>query len=168
MTLHHYIGSNKELPIGTIGQNPTYKPFSELNISMFDKKQKKPKIYQKEDLLIEVFETEEDFEGIHIDYLDPVNEAVRNKFTHPFVYELDIIHSLRALFKFIEKELSKGETIEIYSCLNELEMKEKDDQLDVEIDLSKKRFGKHIDFKGIDELIDMFELENLQYVLVKR
>lgn len=43
MTLQHYIGSNKELPLGTIGQNPTYKPFSELNISMFDKKQKKPK-----------------------------------------------------------------------------------------------------------------------------
>ncbi|MCY7532334.1 hypothetical protein [Bacillus altitudinis] len=168
MTLQHYIGSNKELPLGTIGQNPTYKPFSELNISMFDKKQKKHKTYQKEDLLIEVFETEEDFEGIHIDYLDPVYEEVRDKFTHRFVYELGIIHSLRALFKFIEKELSKGETIEIYSCLNELEMKEKDDQLDVEIDLSKKRFGKHIDFKGIDELIDMFELENLQYVLVKR
>lgn len=95
--------------------------------------------------MIEVFETEEDFEGLHIDCLDPVNEAVRNKFTHPFVYELDIIHSLRALFKFIEKELSKGETIEIYSCLNELEMKEKDDQLDVEIDLSTKRFGKQRD-----------------------
>ncbi|AOZ88480.1 hypothetical protein BK049_07040 [Bacillus xiamenensis] len=167
MTLQHYIGSNKELPLGTIGQNPTYKPFSELNINMFDKKQKKHKIYQ-EDLLIEVFETEEDFEGIHIDYLDPVYEAVRDKFTHPFVYELGIIHSLRALFKFIEKELSKGETIAIYSCLDELEMKEKDDQLDVEIDLSKKRFGKHIDFKEIDELIDMFELENLQYVLVKK
>ncbi|WP_342462643.1 hypothetical protein [Bacillus sp. FSL R5-0286] len=30
MTLQHYIGSNKELPLGTIGQNPTYKPFSEL------------------------------------------------------------------------------------------------------------------------------------------
>ncbi|MDG3044712.1 hypothetical protein OE903_15135 [Bacillus sp. B6(2022)] len=43
MTLQHYIGSNKELPLGTIGQNPTYKPFSELNISMFDKKQKSPK-----------------------------------------------------------------------------------------------------------------------------
>ncbi|MCI2455318.1 hypothetical protein KC301_15565, partial [Listeria monocytogenes] len=74
MTLHHYIGSNKELPLGTIGQNPTYQPFSELNINMFDKKQKKPKTYQKEELLIEVFETEEDFEGIHIDYLDPVYE----------------------------------------------------------------------------------------------
>ncbi|MCY7688861.1 hypothetical protein MH111_00280 [Bacillus altitudinis] len=49
MTLQHYIGSNKELPLGTIGQNPTYKPFSELNISMFDKKQKKHKTYQKED-----------------------------------------------------------------------------------------------------------------------
>ncbi|BBP86748.1 hypothetical protein BsIDN1_03660 [Bacillus safensis] len=54
--------------------------------------------------MIEVFETEEDFEGIHIDYLDPVYEAVRNKFTHPFFYELGIIHSLRALFKFIEKK----------------------------------------------------------------
>nr|WP_302052038.1 hypothetical protein [Bacillus safensis] len=40
--------------------------------------------------------------------------------------------------------------------------------MDVEIDLSKKRFGKHIDFKEIDELIVMFELENLQYVLVKK
>ncbi|WP_144463192.1 hypothetical protein [Bacillus pumilus] len=168
MTLQHYIGSGKGLPLGTIGQNPTYKLLSELNIELFDKIQKKHKTYQKEDPLIEVFETEEDFEGIHIDYLDPFYEAVRNKFTHPFVYELEIIHSLRALFQFIEKELSTGETIEIYSCLNELETKEKDDQLDVEIDLSKKRFGKHINFKGIDELIDMFELENLQYVLVKK
>ncbi|MGG0527573.1 hypothetical protein [Bacillus pumilus] len=168
MTLQHYIGSNKELPLGTIGQNPTYKPLSELNIKLFDQKQKKHKTYQKEELLIEVFETEEDFEGIHIDYLDPVYEAVRNKFTHPFVYELEIIHSLRALFQFIEKVLSKGETIEIYSCLDELETKEKDDQLDVEIDLSKKQFGKHIVFKDIDELIAKFELEHLQYVLVKK
>ncbi|KIL25203.1 hypothetical protein C2W58_03894 [Bacillus pumilus] len=168
MTLQHYIGSNKELPLGTIGQNPTYKPLSKLNIKLFDQKQKKHKTYQKEDPLIEVFETEEDFEGIHIDYLDPVYEMVRNKFMHPFVYELDIIHSLRALFQFIEKELSTGETIEIYSCLNELETKEKDDQLYVEIDLSKKQFGKHIVFKDIDELIAMFELEHLQYVLVKK
>ncbi|MDR6749298.1 hypothetical protein J2W90_003468 [Bacillus pumilus] len=168
MTLHHYIGAHKELPLGTFGQKSTYKRLSELNIRTFDKKQIKPKTYQKEDPLIEVFETEEDFEGIHIDYLDPVYEAVRDKFTHPFVYDLDIIHSLRALFQFIEKVLSKGETIEIYSCLDGFETKEKDDQLDVEIDLSKKRFGKHIDFKGIDELIDMFELENLQYVLVKK
>lgn len=168
MTLHHYIGANKELPLGTFGQNPTYKPFSELNIRTFDKKQKKSKTYQKEDPLIEVFETEEDFAGIHIDYVDPVYEAVRDKFTHHFVYDLDIIHSLRPLFQFIEKELSKGETIKIYSCVDGLETKEKDDQLDVEIDLSKKRFGKHIDFKEIDELIYMFELEHLQYVLVKK
>lgn len=47
MTLHHYIGSNKELPLGTIGQNPTYKPFSELNINMFDKKQKSQKPIKK-------------------------------------------------------------------------------------------------------------------------
>lgn len=168
MTLHHYIGSNKELPLGTFGQNPTYKPFSELNIRAFDKKQKKPKTHHKDKPLIEVFETEENFAGIHIAYIDPVYEAVRDKFTHPFVYELDIIHSLRPLFQFIEKLLSKGETIEIYSCVDGLETKEKDDQLDVEIDLTKKRFGKHIDFKEIDELIDMFELENLQYVLVKK
>ncbi|PRR89129.1 hypothetical protein [Bacillus sp. NMCN1] len=168
MTLHHYIGANKELPLGIFGQKPTYKPFSELNIRTFDRKQKKPKTYQKEEPLIEVFETEEDFAGIHITYVDPVYEAIRDKFTHPFVYELDIIHSLRPLFLFIETELSKGETIEIYSCVDGLETKEKDDQLDVEIDLSKKRFGKHIDFKEIDELIDMFELEHLQYVLVKK
>ncbi|MCK6165564.1 MULTISPECIES: hypothetical protein [Bacillus] len=168
MTLHHYIGANKELPLGTFGQKPTYKPLSELNIKTVDRKRKKPKTYQKEEPLIEVYETEEDFAGIHIAYVDPVYEAVRDKFTHPFVYDLGIIHSLRPLFLFIETELSKGETIEIYSCVDGLETKEKDDQLDVEIDLSKKRFGKHIDFKEIDELIDMFELEHLQYVLVKK
>ncbi|WP_111291539.1 hypothetical protein [Bacillus safensis] len=168
MTLHQYIGANKELPLGTFGQNPTYKPLSELNIRTFERKQKKPKVYQKDESLIKVFETEEDVAGIHIAYLDPVYEAIRDKFKHPFVYQLDIIHSLRPLFLFIETELSKGETIEIYSCVDGLEAKEKDDQLDVEIGLRKKRFGKHIDFKGIDELIDMFELENLQYVLVKK
>ncbi|MFB8732977.1 hypothetical protein ACEQPO_00895 [Bacillus sp. SL00103] len=53
--------------------------------------------------MIEVFETEEDFEGIHIDYLDPFYETVRNKFTHPFVYELDIIHFFVHFFNSLKK-----------------------------------------------------------------
>lgn len=168
MTLHHYIGANKELPLGPFCQNPTYKPLSEFNIKTFDRRQKKAKTYQKEEPLMTVFETEEDFAGIHIAHVDPVYEEVKDKFTHPYIYELGIIHSLHPLFIFIEIELLKGETIEIYSCVDGLETKEKDDQLDVEIDLSKKRFGKHIDFKEIDELMYMFELEHLQYVLVKK
>lgn len=47
MTLQHYIGSGKELPLGTIGQNPTYKPLSELNIELFDKIQKSTKPIKK-------------------------------------------------------------------------------------------------------------------------
>ncbi|MFB8732978.1 hypothetical protein ACEQPO_00900 [Bacillus sp. SL00103] len=47
MTLQHYIGSNKELPLGTIGQNPTYKPLSELNIKLFDQNKKAQKPIKK-------------------------------------------------------------------------------------------------------------------------
>ncbi|MCE4147656.1 hypothetical protein LJD22_11210 [Bacillus velezensis] len=32
MTLHHFIGAVKELPIGEYGRNPTLKPISELKI----------------------------------------------------------------------------------------------------------------------------------------
>ncbi|MDM5296807.1 hypothetical protein QUF51_01275 [Bacillus pumilus] len=169
MTLYHYIAANKELPLGSFGLNPTYKPISELNPNMSNYVQLKGEKYQKGDQLIEVYETEEDFNGIYIDKPDPHYEAaVRDKLTHPYIYQLEIILSLRPLFLFIEKHLSKGDTIEIYSCLNDEESKEKDDRLDTEIDLAQMRFGKHIYFKKIDELIHMFDLEDKQYVLVKK
>ena len=47
MTLHHYIGANKELPLGPFGQNPTYKSLSEFNIKTFDRRQKRPKPIKK-------------------------------------------------------------------------------------------------------------------------
>lgn len=36
MTLHHFIGSDKELPIGEYGRNPTLKPISELKLKGID------------------------------------------------------------------------------------------------------------------------------------
>ncbi|MFP3822206.1 hypothetical protein SB658_26295, partial [Bacillus sp. SIMBA_008] len=64
-----------------------------------------------ENSLVKVYDTEEDAYGIDIVHLDPGYEAVRNKFTHPYIYELQgYLHanntpgqrkSIKSLFLFI-------------------------------------------------------------------
>ncbi|MDN5389245.1 MULTISPECIES: hypothetical protein [Bacillus] len=181
MTLHHFIGANKVLPIGEFGTNPTFKAISELKIKGINRNkhfQAKNNRHNSKSSLVKVYETEEDAYGIDIFDLDPGYEAVRNKFTHPYIYEVQgYLHanntpgqrkSIRSLFLFIEKHLSKGETIEIYSCFDGQEDENRDERMDVVINLNTLQFGKHIKFKDINHLSQIFYLEDKQYVLVKK
>ncbi|KAA6449369.1 hypothetical protein [Bacillus swezeyi] len=181
MTLHHFIGANKKLPIGEFGRNPTLKPISELKIKGIDvnkRFQGKKNRNNSGNSLVKVYDTEEDAYGIDIVQLDPGYEAVRNKFTHPYIYELQgYLHanntpgqrkSIKSLFLYIEKYLSKGDSIEIYSCLDGYEDEDKDESMDVVINLNTLQFGKHIKFKDINHLSHIFYLEDKQYVLVEK
>ncbi|WKW08866.1 hypothetical protein ACNFKI_20935 [Bacillus velezensis] len=181
MTLHHFIGADKELPIGEYGRNPTLKPISELEIKGIDVNkcsQVKKNRKNSENSLVKVYDTEEDAYGIDIVHLDPGYEAVRKKFTHPYIYELQgYLHanstpgqrkSIKSLFLFIEKHLSKGESIEIYSCLDGYEDEDKDESMGVVINLNTLQFGKHIKFKDINHISHIFYLEDKQYVLVMK
>ncbi|AIF42083.1 hypothetical protein [Virgibacillus sp. SK37] len=176
MTLHHFIGSNIELPIGSFGKNPTYKPLSELKLKgiSLDKHLKK----NNGSKLVKVYETEEDANGIDVSDLISGYEPVRNKFTTPFVYEVQgYLHenntsgqckSIKSLFNYIDEHLLEGDFIEIYSCWDGHEEKEKDDSKDIVINLSTLQFGNHIRLKDLNHLCETFFLDDKQYVLVKK
>lgn len=87
MTLNHFIGANIELPTGTFGRNPTYKPLSELKLKglSLEKRLKK----NNGSKLVKVYETEEDASGIDVLNLVSGYEPVREKFTTSFVYEVE-------------------------------------------------------------------------------
>lgn len=176
MTLHHFIGANIELPTGSFGRNPTYKPLSELKLKgMSEDKQNKKNNGSK---LVKAYETEEDASGIDVLNLVSGYELVRDKFTTPFVYEVQgyldsnitSFHrkSIKSLFSYIDEHLLKGDFIEIYSCWDGQEEKEKDNSKDVVINLTTLQFGNHIRLNDINHLCETFFLDDQQYVLVKK
>ncbi|WP_456270933.1 hypothetical protein [Bacillus sp. AK031] len=176
MTLHHFIGANKKIPIGSFGRNPIYKSFSELNFKKVSVH--KPFRINNGSKFVKVYETEEDASGIDVLALDPGYESVRNNFAAPFVYEVQgnlyANHtsaqrkSIKSLFHYIDNHLSEGDFMEVYSCLDGQEEKKRDSRKDVVIDLSTLEFGNHLTVKDINHLCESFFLENKQYVLVKK
>ena len=179
LTLHHFIAANEKLPIGEFGYSPTFKPISELKIKgvSFNKKLFKKNRYKNEHSLLKVYETEEDAYGIDIIHLSHEYEAVSNKFTHPYIYEIQgYLHSnnttgqrksIQSLFFYIEEHISKGDSVELYSCLDGYEDEDKDESLDLVINLKTQQFGKHLKFKDINHLSQIFYLEDKQYILIK-
>lgn len=123
-----------------------------------------------------VYETDEDFLGIHVSELDGYDE-IRDKFSNPFVYHLECSHSregYRDLFKYIDENLNDGESIELYTCLDGDELKEKQDMLNIVIDLKTKHFKNDIgNFKInekrlFDELSERFSFRERRYVVVTK
>lgn len=165
MTIHHYIGSAYELPIGSFGTEAKMIPLSEVISSNKNLKNLK-------DTLIEVYENEEDAYGIGINKLTSGYSDIKDKFTLPYIYELSCdMHpkSIRELFKYIEDHLVEGCKIELYSCLDGDESKEKDSNLDTVINLNALYFGKHYKLdkkKYIYELGEMFQFQDKQFVSV--
>jgi len=163
MTVHHYIGSPYELPTGSFGTKETLVPLPE--VSLFNRNQKKDK-------LITIYEKEEDAYGISINYLNDGYSDIENAFTLPYIYELSCdVHSksIRELFTYIEEYLIEGCHIELYSCLDGEEAKEKDLNLNISINLKTLYFGKYYKLdkkKYIYELGEMFTFEDKQFVAV--
>ncbi|MGV2549512.1 hypothetical protein FO489_22550, partial [Bacillus licheniformis] len=53
-------------------------------------------------------------------------------------------NDIRALFSYINSNIPEGEDIEVYSCWDGEEDKEKDDRLDFVIDIENHQRGKHV------------------------
>ncbi len=176
MTLHHFLGANIELPVGGFGRNPTYKSLKELESEGISLDGHMKNIIRSES--IPVYETEEDAGGIDVFHLESWYEAVKDKFSTPFVYEVQgyldtnrtSLHrkALKTLFQYMDEHLSEGDYMEIYSCWDGEEREAKDDRKDVVINLRTMHFGKHIKLKNIDELAQTFFLDDKQFVLIKK
>ena len=113
---------------------------------------------------------------ISIVKLDPGYEMVKTKLSKPFVYEATgCLHrpgnDIRALFSYINSNIPEGEDIEVYSCWDGEEDREKDDRLDFFIDLKALQLGKHVKLdkkKYIDEIAGMFYFEERQLVKIRK
>ena len=150
MTVNHYIASCREIPTGNFGQHP--KQFQNTII----------------------YETEDDFFCISVWELDGYDE-VRGKFSNPFVYHLDCRNTRKCykdLFKYIDENLSDGESIELYTCLDGDELKDKNDTLDILVNLKTNHFKIDIgnfrlnQKRLFDELSERFSFSERQYVVV--
>ena len=113
---------------------------------------------------------------ISIAELDQGYEMVKTKFSKPFVYEATgCLHrpgnDIRALFSYINSNIPEGEDIEVYSCWDGEEDKEKDDRLDFFIDIENLQLGKHVKLdkkKYIDEIAGLFYFEERQLVKIRK
>jgi phage tail tube protein FII len=78
------------------------------------------------------------------------------------------------LFKYIDENLYDGESIELYTCWDGDELKEKDDTLNIVVNLKTKYFKNDIgNFKInekrlFDELSERFSFRERQYVVVTK
>lgn len=78
------------------------------------------------------------------------------------------------LFKYINENLSDGESIELYTCLDGDELKEKNEILKVVVNLKTKHFISDIgnfmlnEKRLFDELSDRFSFRERQYVVVTK
>ncbi|AXI32784.1 hypothetical protein CIB87_15575 [Priestia megaterium] len=162
MTVHHYIGSPYELPIGSFGIKEKLVPLSKA--SSFNRNPKKDK-------LIKIYEKEEDAYGIRINRLTDGYSDIKHAFTLPYIYELSWdahSKSIKELFTYIEEHLIEGCYIELYSCLDGDEAEEKDSSLDMSINLKTLYFGKYYKLdkkKYIYELGEMFTFKDKQFVV---
>lgn len=170
MTVHHYIASAYELPTGSFGIKETMIPLSEI---LDQNKKKKSETKQPlNNHMIKVYETEEDSYGIGIKKLEPGYSDILSKFNNPFVYGLlcdEHPKAIRELFKYIDQNLIEYGKIELYSCLDGDENKEKDSTLDTIINLKTLYLGRNfkLDKKEyISQLGDMFRLEDKKFVIV--
>ena len=184
LTVHHYIASSRELPTGDYGSKAKIVPIShisELKIKgIKPPKRTKTNKYRNDTKINEqyvvVYETEEDFLGIFVSELDGYDE-IRNQFNNPYVYHLhcsDQRKCYRELFKYIDENLCEGESVELYTCLDGEELKERLDSLTIVVDLKTKYFKNDIgDFKLnekrlYDELSERFSFRERQYVEVTK
>ena len=180
MTMHHFMASNKPLPLGSYGRNPTLIPLSELKClnkkGKKKKRKKKPLSSELANKYVEIYETEVDLLGISIAELNGYDE-IKDKFSHPFMYELTCGHHrkcYRELFKYLDENLSEYDSVEIYTCWSGDEAKSKNDGLDLKINLKTLYFENYIgkfklnEKRYIDELSERFSLREKQYVVVTK
>ncbi|WP_429464563.1 hypothetical protein [Neobacillus sp. B4I6] len=96
-------------------------------------------------------------------------DEIKGKFSNPFVYHLDCCNTRK-----INENLSDGESIELYTCLDGDELKEKNDILNVVVNLKTKHFINDIgnfrlnEKRLFDELSERFSFRERQYVVVTK
>ena len=169
MTLHHYLAAEKKHPMGSFGLNPT-----EIAIEKVGQpgKKNKNRVYNKE--IASVYQTEDFIHGIEVIEVDNGYKEVKEHFNHSYVYEIvgyleNPGKSIKEFFKYVDQNLSEGESIEVYSCLDGEEQKPRDNKLDVVINLKTYQLGKYIKLdkkKYLQQLGESFKLEDKQYIQV--
>lgn len=169
MGVLHFIAAGRELPLGSYGYKWTLKELEKVG-------NKGMMLEAVSGKYVKIFETLEDTYGIDILELNG-HEAIRDRFQQRYIYELQCSPNrkgYRELFSYINNNLLKNEFIEIYSCLKGHEMREKDDSLDVHIDLGKLEYNGplgRIPLKGkeyIRQLSEIFWLRENQYVMIRK
>jgi len=176
MSLKHFIAAPHEIPVGEFGMKPVKIKLSDLNAERNRKRDKKKQSNIDEQYVIH-YEKEEDFYGVFIFELDhDLKQVLKTKFSNPYIYEFegyfydtqDACHrrGIYALFEYINDRLAEGQYMEIYSCWDGEEQDETNEQLDTKINLSTCQFGKYLTFSSLNELSQMIQLEEKQFITV--
>ena len=185
MTLYYYIAASHELPTGSFGQKKTVMTLNHYvtHVNPAAKEQLNMQIllekYPKGDILMDVYDTEEDVAGLYI--TGPITRQSSHLFRHPFVYQVhpeggsfeindEIKHShptlyhtskkcLVELFKYLRSNMGIGEDLELYCCWAHGQERFSDapkKELNLVIELDTFQLGSE------------FEWKERQYISVKK
>ena len=177
MSLKHFIAAPHEIQVGEFGTKPIKIKLSDLNNAEINRKTAKKKQSNADEQYVIHYEKEEDFYGVYISELDhELKQVLETKFSNSYIYEFEgyfyntqnACHrrSIHALFEYINDHLAKGQYAEIYSCWDGEEQDDKNEQLDTKINLSTCQFGEHLTFSNLNELSQMIQLEEKQFITV--
>ncbi len=176
MTLYHYVGADKPLPLGNYGETYTLKKMRDIP---------KPKnkndlrnildLSDLEDEWVKVYETEVDFAFVTVSELDDPTLKEKLPINKRYIYELGGSFQLtgedyfqnriqyqcnekcfKELFAYLKEQLVVGETIEVYSCWDSEENQPRDSTLDTQIDVSKYKIAYPLSFED-KQLITLFK-----------
>jgi hypothetical protein len=178
MTLAHFLGADRPLPTGYFGYNYTYQKYS--GIPLPDDKNALHNIIDLShlnDTSVQVYETELDAVGLEIgEFLYPPfreNKIISKPYIYGFnggacnitdeiracypeLYQQNL-KCLNLLLSLIDEHLSKGESIEIYSCWDSETWMERNSELDLSLHLP-----------SFDPLTDSIEFVDKQYITVTK
>lgn len=180
MTVYHFIATSTPILSDTFedrGKTIYVDDLSELNFKIEFYKEKKNKYSPKVKIPVRYYETEEDFQqqiGAH-----EVDEDhnIRTQFQHPFVYYLsckDTREGYKSLFQELDRFLSHGERIEMYTCLDGEEEKSRKDSLSIIVNLRTLTYKNDIGTYRLNEkrlyheLSERFAFRERQYVIVTK
>lgn len=189
MSMFHYIGSNRELPLGERGRikssddRSSGKSTKAIRFRSAILPEGSTPLEQIIDLShikedeIEVYDSMEDAAGIYIEELGNWNAAIRKHFKSPFVYQISPNWGSFFLNSELEKQLPDEYRASV-KCINELfklmrEYGVDHDEYELyscwaneEDEMKNDELTKTIDLKSFT-ISDNFELKERQYILVK-
>ncbi|UOE95775.1 hypothetical protein [Alkalihalobacillus sp. LMS39] len=180
MTVYHFIATSTPILSDTFkdyGNTKYIDDLSALGFKVELSKKKRKKYLPKVNIPVHYYENEEDREKQIVAHEVDEDHDIRTQFQHPFVYYLsceDTREGYNSLFQELDRFLSHGEWIEMYTCQDGAEEKSRKDSLNIIVNLRTLTYKNDIgtyrlnEKRLYNELSERFAFRERQYVIVTK